>query len=307
MWRIECIRAISEAKKWWEHFSPNVTLYDAWDFRHCFHERLNYDIFFYVGYTGEQPVGLLAMQYNSRRQCYEPFGGSYMYDVSVFIAPGYENYIPKFYETLPQPTKIIDITGEDIFTASLPVSSHKYLLNLESFSSVHDYLEKKMVSKYRTNIKRRVKLTEQTGVTVEHNQLADLDLMIELNLRTFHDSNFQKPFRREIFHDLIEKYAFGTEMLTFSLNGVKQAVSLSFNYNGRYYYINLGIDKTASPHLWTYVTFKNIERAIELGCKTFDAGIGDYGWKEHWGFTKFPEHTFLNFEPATLATPSLTI
>jgi hypothetical protein len=289
--RIECIKDIETAKVLWNKFSPQKTIFDSWDFRYCFYKYIQYELFFYVGYIGEEAVGLFPLQYHKYRNHLEPFGGSYMYDVRVFIKSGFEECIPKFYMHLTLPCKIIDIIGDDEFTSSFPFSNYKFVLPLKNFKNVDEYLEKSFQSKDRTNLKRRVKLMA-SEVTVEKNNFADLEILIQHNLESFgQESNFHKPFRREIFQSLLETNL-DIQMFTFFLQAKKECVSLSIKYNDIYHYINLGLNKGASSHLWTYVTMYNIDHALSLGCSEFDAGMESFTWKEKWNFSKVPEYKY---------------
>lgn len=289
---IRLIQDIDTAKTLWDELSPGERLYDLWEFRYTFYKYFGYDIHFYVGYLDGKPVGLLPLQFNVDEGYLEPFGGSYMYDVQVFTSSEYYEYIPEFYKRLDLSTCITDIIGEDHFTQQLPFSSYKYIVPLNEFADVSEYLEKRFISKLRSNIRRRVKLSEQDHISIKKGEEADLDTLIEFNINTFGEkSSFHKPYRSEIFRDLLTirckpkllSFVRGTELI---------GVSFSLIYNGIYYYLNLGVNKTASPHLFTYITYKNLELAFELGCREFDAGMDSLGWKEEWGLDKISEYKF---------------
>src|SRR3989338_6264968 len=301
--RIECINDLAAAKTWWERFSPRKTLYDIWEFRYCFYKPFQYELFFYVGYVGNEPIGLLALQYNSRHELFEPFGGSFMSNIQVFCDEKHSKYVPNFYAAIPSPAVLTDIVGCDPFTMSLPFSNYRYILDLTAIKSGEEYLEKCVNSKFRSNVKRRVKLMEETGIQVTRNNFTDIDKLIELNVKTFPDSSFNKPHRPEIFRDLLRQN-FNTELLSFSIDGKVVAVCLAFVFNGIYLNINMGADKSVSPHLWTYVTFYKLRHAIELGCRQFDYGMEDCSWKEHWGHGKLPEYKF--YKPAVVTLPQPT-
>ncbi len=288
---VKIVKDINQAKELWNQLSPNETIYDSWDFRYCFYKYFNYELFFYVGYVDGRPIGMLPLQWNTVQNHLEQFGGSFMYDARIFIEEGFQKFIPFFYDQIDRPAKIVDISGEDDFTISLPFSDYKYILNLTEINTVEMYLEKLLVSKYRTNIRRRIKIIKNENFTIKHNDVNDLSMLVDLNLKSFSDSSFQKPFRREIFYDLV-RGSFGTQLLSFVYNDEIMGVSLSFSFKKTYYYINLGIDKKASPHLWTFITLSNIENAIGLGDKVFDAGVGNFDWKEHWGCEKIPQYKF---------------
>lgn len=290
--RFECITELELAKMWWEQFSPNESLYDQWGFRYCFHKYFNRDVRFYVGYKNNEPIGLFPLQYNNDQMALEAYGGSYMRENRPFIKSGFESYLPDFYNHITEPAAILNVIGTDAFTSKLPLSYYRYCIDLTGCSTIDAYLTTKLYSKYRSNIKRRVKLLAEENITVAYNQFDDLELLMKLNLTSFTDSSFAKLHRQDIFRDLL-KLKLDFQLMTFSISGKKVAVSFSVRHKGIYHYINLGTDKEASQHLWTYVTYANIERAIALGCTVFDSGLEDCSWKEHWGHIALPEYNYL--------------
>ena len=116
---------------------------------------------------------------------------------------------------------------------------------------------------------------------------------MNLNRKAFgKNSSFSKPYRNEIFHDLL-KLDFDFCLLSFVINGKKEAVSFSLKYKDTYIYINSGTNRKDMPNISSYIIFKQIEKAIEMGTKSLDARRGDSGWKEIWHFEKFPQYIFI--------------
>ena len=96
------------------------------------------------------------------------------------------------------------------------------------------------------------------------NSFEDLNLMMGLNKNTFKEkSSFNKPFRPEIFHDLLE-LPFEKYLLTFIVNGEKGSVTFAIKYKDTYTFINSGTNKERFSDLGTYNIYKNMEKAIEL-------------------------------------------
>ena len=83
-------------------------------------------------------------------------------------------------------------------------------------------------------------------------------------------------------------------MLTFIINGTKEAVTFGIKYKNTFIGINGGAREEAHRDLGTYITVKKIEKAIESGADKYDAGIEDLGWKENWHFKKIPQRIFIN-------------
>ena len=119
-----------------------------------------------------------------------------------------------------------------------------------------------------------------------------MDLLVELNKKSFGEkSSFNKPFRSEMFHDLLE-LNFDIHLLSYIINGKKEAVSFSIKYNNVYNYINTGSNKNDTFNLGSYIIYQQIERAIEFKAKYLDAGMGDLGWKEIWHLEKTSQYMF---------------
>ena len=296
--RFEVVKDIQNAKILWNQFSPNQTLWDDWDFRYCFYKYYNYELFFYVGWLGDQAIGLLPLQHNGKSL--EFFGGEYMEENKLFIKPEFKDLIPKFYENIKQRTKLEYISGEDPFTQILPIKDYKYIYNLSGATDVDQLLDKYFETDAK---KKRRRLEKEVGeIVMTLNNFEDIDLMIELNIQNFGaDSSFNQPFRKEIFHDLL-KLNHEIFLMTFSIEGKKQAVSLAIKYKDRFVSLNSGVNKEDFPDLAKCLILKKVDQAIKLGCKVFDACAGDYGWKRHWHLEKIPQHKYsgsISYLPAS--------
>ena len=291
---VEIIDQIDEAEKIWKELSPNKNIYDRWDFRHCFYKYFNYPLFFYTARVDGELIGLLPLQWNTEKELLEFFGGVFMEDNSVFIKEGYENCIPKLYSAIEKKAKLDDIVGEDEFTQRLDILENKYVANLENVGALSDYFSTRFSSKSRSNIKKKLKLVETLyQPKIVENNLDDLSRLFELNIKTFGGtSSFSKPFRKEIFKDLV-KLDFNYCIITLIISGKKEAVSLAIKYGETYIYVNAGVNKEDYPNLGTYLIAKNFEKAISLGSKYFDGGCEDLGWKERWHLDKIPQRFFV--------------
>lgn len=289
---VKIVQDIDEAKKWWEKFSPHAYLYDEWDIRYCYYHHFQYELFFYVGYVNDQPIGLLPLQYSTAEKSLEFFGGKAMNDDRVFIKKGYEELVPEFYKAITKPARLEYIIGQEEFTNSLPVAGYRYILPLTKYSTVTEYLTTKFSSETRKTLQKKVRRIEREQAHIVCNNFSDIELLFQYNIAHFkEDSSFLKPYRQEIYHDLL-KLPFQFFLLSFVVNGETQGVSFSILYNSIYYYISLGIHEHAIKDLFTFIHIKNIEQALTASAHTLDALRDDYGWKERWHLSKIPEYTF---------------
>ncbi|MCK4651370.1 GNAT family N-acetyltransferase, partial [Candidatus Babeliales bacterium] len=203
-----------------------------------------------------------------------------------------EDCIKQFYDNITKPVKFKSIVGEDQFTKSFDIYKYKYVVELSGINSADGYLNKNFKARSRKKLQKKVEIIKCLNPKIIENNYNDIDLLIELNKKAFGErSSFNKPYRREVFHDLL-KLNFDIHLLSYVINDKKEAVSFSIKYNDVYVYINTGSNKNDMFNLGSYVIYQQIERAIESKAKYLDAGMGDLGWKEIWHLGKSPQYTF---------------
>jgi hypothetical protein len=286
------ITTLVEAQKWWEFFSSNESLFDTWELRYCFYKYFNYPLSFLLGTVDGQSVGLLPMQFNTDVSRLEFFGGSWFEDNRIFIRPGFENCIPEFFKQVTQPAKLEFITGTDTFITSLPIIDYKYLLPLGEFHKSKDYIEKYYHGETKKKFNKRIKKVKELDITIEQNNEADLEMLIQYNLANFEDkSTFLYPHRQEIYRDLI-KLPFQHLLTTFVCQGEKIAISLAFLYKNTYYSFKATTKPDSEKNLIDYVRMVKIAEALKHKMTAYDALASDCGWKENWYFTRKPQYIF---------------
>lgn len=290
---IKRIESIEEAKNVWTKLTPDISIRDNWDFRYCFYKYFNYPLYFYAGYDNGEAVGLLPLQFNEENKYLEFFGGNFMNDNRVFIKQEYEDCVPQFYNAISQNATLKNITGNDPFTESLEVEKFKYTADLSGIKNTDDYFVKNFNSRSRKKLLKSVRDIESLKPEIIENKFSDLDLLIELNKKAFGEKSlFYKPHKIDSNKDLF-KLDFDMHMLSFIIKGKTEAVSFSVKYKDIYVFINAGTNKIDVPNLGTFNIYKNLEKAIRLGSKTFDAGLKDLGWKEKWHLIKAPRYIFI--------------
>lgn len=300
MIKFRFIKDIEEAHHLWDIFTSNITIYDDWDFRYCFYKYVNFELFFYVAYDDENPVGLLPLQNNIDIKNLEFFGGTYMEDNQAFCKPGYEYIIPQLYKQIDIPAKLEYIDGKDPFTTKLLIQDYKYVLPLESIKNFEDYLQKYFDSETRGKFRRKIKNIQKEKIYVEKNKLEDIEILFDLNIKRFGEkSAFSFPYTKDRFRDLLKMH-WPTFLFSFHINGRLEGVSFAIEYKSTYEYFNFGVIVDCHKDLRTYMHMKNIQTAIENKAKMFDAFSGDLGWKELWHFQKIPQYKFTYPEDAPL-------
>lgn len=306
---IQCIHDISEAQKYRELLSPYIHYGDLREIRHIFFKHFWYQAYFYVWFIDNQPIWLLPLQYNtshntiekyvvSKNDFLEFFGWGWFENNKVFIKPWYESYIPVFFESLTLPAYLQRITTDHPCVHSLPIGEHQYILDTSSRSSYNDFLDERFEGKTKATFKKQMKkLHEENTIEIAINNKVDLQTMMDRNIERFGaDSSFTRPHRQAIFHDMVDSDKLETYLMTFLVNGQKEWVSLGIKHANTYVYLNAW-STFHTNNLGKYIILANIDMAIKLWCKIFDAMRGDGSRKEKWHLTAIPEYNFKNFEP----------
>lgn len=299
---LRIITDTTEAEQIWKTLSPNEGIYDTWEFRFCFHKYYQYKLHFIVGFNGSEPVGVLPLQYNSDKNCYEFFGTYFMETNRVFVKPGYESTVPQYYDQIPTPANLESISAQDEFTNNFPIQDYKYVLQLAKYKDFEDYVAQAFSSKSRSGLHKKIRAIEAMGqLTWEENNFADIELLFKFNIESFDDkfaekggrrSSFLYQYRQEIYRDFLT-LPFDPYVLTLKINGAIQAVSLTLRYKGQYVFLNTGANLRDIPNLGTYMYYQNIKRAFEQKMSAFDAGTESYGWKERFHLEPTPQHHYV--------------
>lgn len=288
--QFKLIQNVNEAEQIWSFLTPHLTIYDEWEFRYCFYKYFNYELFFYVGFINDEPIGLLPLQFNPDKGYLEFFGGSFMNDNRVFIKPELEKYIPKFYKQVNKKAELKYINGSDKFTKKLPIIDYQYTLPLEGLTNSDDYIQKYYKGETKKKLIKRVSEVETLPYQININNFEDLNLMFELNIKKFKEnSSFNAVYLPKGFHDLLSS-SFNIIFLTYIFQEQKIGASFAILYNDRFVSFNSGFDSEAVKNIDSWARLKRIDCAIKKGAKFFDALSGNLGWKEEWRFTKIPQY-----------------
>ena len=296
---IQLVTDMAEAERLWRQFSPNETIFESWELRALFQKYHQKDIRFYAGYVEGELIGVFPLQFNKDKNLLEFFGGDYMEDNRLFLQPEFETYRVDFFDyiqTLDEKIKLEYMSGEDAFTTSLPVQDHKYILPIEKYTTLEEYVTDVFSSETKKTMLKKMRRIDRLGVEITKNNFADIEKLFELNIAMFgeHSSFSDRPFHKEIFREL---FTFSPEMtpyfLTFTVGGEVIGVSISLEYHESYAYILLGINPSGVKDMATYINLKNIETAIQAKAKFVDCFVGAYGWKDRWHFTAIPKYTFV--------------
>jgi len=293
-----------EAKNIWEIFSPHQTIDDEWDFRDLWTKELNLPFHFIVGYDGDQPVGLLPLQLNTLKGLsprllemdkpyLEFFAGIDTDDNRVFVLPGYEQYIPEFLKQINSPAVLTSLKEQINVHGNESVHYlDRFELDLSKFSDFETFLKTNLDGVSRQRLINRInKIERNYTVEVKEGTREDLEKLFQFSIDRFGErSSFHMLQRQQVYREFLKR--FSVDLFTVTLNGETKAVSFCIMHNGSYISLNIGYDYSIRD-ISKFLVVTQIQRAMQKGCKRFDAGQGDNGWKEHFHLTKIPQYKLI--------------
>lgn len=202
-----------------------------------------------------------------------------------------------------QTAKFCNIPAASPSRAILPRLAAKHGLRFEEVqievcpvitlpATFDDYLEA-LDSKQRREIKRKLRRAQGAEAQfIIADPQDDLEQAVDDFLALLQKSTFEKrdwltPGRRAVFHETAQAAAAaGTLQLLFmAIEGQKAATLFNFDYNGRIWVYNSGLDPAAfGPlSLGVVLTAKAIEWAVANGRSHFDFLRGDEEYKYRFG------------------------
>lgn len=297
--RFRIVTKPEEAAVLWERFSPHKSLDDEWDFRYTFFKYLSFELYFIVGEVDEHPQFLLPLQKNTLKGLMPPyypgdnkeflefFGGDDTDDNRIMGIS--DARVFDFLKTQSLPARLAPLASSSETSDKEGFYEDKYILDFIDYKTYEDFLQNKWSSQSRKKIRQQLrKLYREHSIEILVNNYEDIDLIVKYNIQRFGEaSSFRFEYRKEIFRDLIELYDVLT--LTVVVDGKKEAVSYGIIYKNTYIGMNAGVN-SAIPDLSKLLILAQIDHAIARGCKTYDAGKGDSGWKEQFHLKKIPQY-----------------
>lgn len=289
--QIEVTSQINNCKKLWEEFSPNLTLFDTWDFRLAFLKGYNHTPYFLTLKSNLENIALLPLWYEEDNKRYTWFGSTWQEENKFLVKDPL--MIPILLAICPSPVTLNAISTELPSWAEkvikLMPDDPKYILSLDDISSADDYLAT-LKKKKRYNLKRDRRIIEAQNPKVLFNKFTDFDTLVDLSIKRFEekgeDTDWEDPRRIETFRHVIKLgntgESYQTRMLTVVIDSKVAAVDLIAIFNGCYYSLKCGYDVKNFPGIGNYVNLLEIEDAINLGMKKMDFLEIGYGWKDKW-------------------------
>lgn len=299
---------LADAKKLWEEFSSNTSVFDLWDVRSAFYSGYECEPYFLSllqESSGRQNIlGVLPLWYNinptfgdAASDCrkYVWFGSNWPEDNIFFVQN--EEIIPLLLASSPKPLELACIRPlpQYQFLENFPgycrEEDKKYFLDLSKVSTLDDFLSH-LKKKKRYNLRRDKKHIRMLHPTISVNGKDHLEEMFDLSIRRFRAkypdnpdeySAFEDEKRRKVFRSLVANAKdYQVRLITTCINDKVEAVEFGLVYNKTYYAFNAGVDISHFSGLGVFSNLLVIEDALKLGCTKIDFLESDNNWKESW-------------------------
>ncbi len=303
--KVVVVSSIKECEKLWGEFSPNLSLFDTWEFRLAFYEAYKYKPYFLVLKKNGENLALLPLWYednnfyNKNLKRYTWFG-SYWQEDNKFFAKNID-YVPILLSLAPTPLYLNAISQETVEKlegkADFKEDEPKYVLDLKGFKNHEDYLMTLKKNTRRNLRKDRNRILRQNPKVVMDN-FSDLDILIDLAKKRFkekgEDTDWEDPRRIETFKNVIKfsGRSYKVRMIKVKINEKDAGVDLIGIFNKTYYALKCGYNISGFSGIGNFINLLEIDDAIKLGMEKIDFLQNNYQWKNKY----FPPVPLYKFE-----------
>jgi hypothetical protein len=206
-YRVEIVSEIKKCEKIWREFSPNLTLFDTWEFRFAFYDAYKYNPYFMVLKRNGENLALLPLWYeddnfyDKRIKRYTWFGSDWQEETKFFFKD--KNFVPTLLSLAPTPLYLNAISKESVEELKDKINFEedgpKYVLNLKNFKNHEDYL-KTLKKNIRRNLRKDRNRILRKNPEIVIDNFSDLGLLIELARKRFkekgEDVDWDDPRRK---------------------------------------------------------------------------------------------------------------
>lgn len=303
VYTLKIISDVSEAKAIWNTFAnPNV-LFENWDFLMIFYNEFSHYLKFYVAYEWNTPVCLLPLNFDSDTGKLESFF-SKKAQHPIYVTDGYESAIDFVLGKVEEPINLEYVYfthKKDWAPAGFEFQMGLYDLDITPFASGEEYLAHNNAgfpSKKRIKYNAEHRKVKEQITDVKINKLEDIDTLFEYNIKTVtmehygEISGFLSEGYKNGFRKLLQS-EFETYLFSFEVDGVPHDIELALKYGNTLYHLT-GATSREVQNLGKFANLYMIDFAIKNGCTHYNAGTGDYNWKEKLGLKKVDLYKFSN-------------
>jgi len=303
-YKLEVVSDIKKCEKLWQEFSPNLTLFDTWEFRNAFYEAYKYKLYFLVLRKNGENLALLPLWYEDKNfydknlKRYTWFGSEWQEENKFFSKK--IDYIPILLSAAPTPLYLNAISQEAIEKlkgrVDLQEDEPKYVLNLKGFKNHEDYLKTLKKNTRRNLRKDRNKILSQNPEIIIDN-FSDIKVLIKLAKKRFSEkgetTDWEDPRVVETFTNVIRfsGKSYRARMIKVRVNGKDGGVDLICIFRKTYFALKCGYNVSEFSGIGNFINLFEIDDAIQLGMEKIDFLQNNYQWKNRY-FISVPLYKF---------------
>jgi hypothetical protein len=302
MSKIRIASDLEECRQIWQHVMPAESIADLWEVRNCFQRHFRHRPNFIVAEDSRGICGLLPLSWIEESRCYGYFPGEIWHgktwleknriysrgdtQPSDFLAGIHAPYHLRY--LLPYPGwSHAEMAIDEIGYLFLPP---QYDFEIQNY--YHEFSHKSI-----KQILREVAAIENLGVAYRYDDLADFDLMVEMNISRFgadsyfYDSRFKEGFRSLV--NLLNDRGW-LRFTTVLINGEPAAVDMGCVYRG-VYTVMAGGTNSRYRGVAKLINLHHLQWACQQRLQKVDFLCGDFHWKKQFHLKPRPLYLLSGF------------
>jgi hypothetical protein len=291
---IRMVTDLDECQMLWQAVMPGEYITDLWEVRVCFQQHFRRPPNFIVVEDNHGISGLLPLSLIEELHCYGYFPGETWHGKTwleqnriCFRNGGIHNLLACI--QLPYHLRYLAANGNGQVSGTV-VDEIGYLFSAQRYGyDIRNYFAE-FSHKSIKQILRDIAALERGGVTYRYDDIADFDLMIQLNASRFGvESYFYDPRFRESFRSLAH-YLHDQGWLRFTtvlIGGEPAAVDMGCLYGGVYTLLAGGTNADF-PGVAKLINLHHMQRACNEHIPQVDFLCGDFNWKKLFHLTQRP-------------------
>jgi hypothetical protein len=299
--RIRIISDLEACRQIWQQVMPAESIADLWEVRDCFQRYFKHRPNFIVAEDSRGICGLLPLSWIEESQCYGYFPGEIWHGKTWLE----KNRIYACGET-PLSDLLAHLSSPYYLRYLLPhagrgdgemaIDEIGYLFVPPHYDfEIQNYF-REFSRKSIKQILREVAAIEELGVSYRYDEIADFDLMIEMNISRFgadsyfYDSRFKEGFK-SLANYLNEKG--WLRFTTVLINGEPAAVDMGCLYRN-VYTVMAGGTSSRFRGVAKLINLHHMQWACQQRLQQVDFLCGDFHWKKQFHLTPRPLFLFSN-------------
>lgn len=288
-----------ECRRLWEQFSPHERAWDEWDVMWAFHDQSSYRLHFMVHERDGQADGLIPLVQDESDGSYELFGGCYPDARVLWI--DIEDF-PSYFDSLPENTVFFDISGAwvralldrypDYAENFGEVDQQFYLVPADFDYDFNNHIQTFSNDKRKGFLRDLRRLREIYNPELRWSDDDEADLFISLSLKNFgaESDHVTEGGKQEVRRVVRELKALGyLRTLTISIDGAKQAASLSAHFKNMWVSLYAGSNNDFK-NLGKFLNVETIQEGARRRVDEINYMTG-MTWKAAWKMKENPCNT----------------